>query len=609
MQTAAPAAQVEAGRLTGAVGTGDHHGALCAVGEGVHPQFDAVRPGGDRALVVGGQRDDRVRAGQQRQGVEAVLLTDPARTGDLGTRQHIGPGALRDVVLDCAVVGEDRGDEQVVAEHVLPVEGRGGRVVGELQHHGAHHRDTGGVRLLRGALEVRGEAVLEQGELAGDVDCLLAVVPRHAVRLAAVQAAVRGEQPELHPALEHGRGRGALEAADVMAPEPEAGQAEGEAAAQRLGHGVEVGLAVAAPVDRVLLAARRGGAGEQQRLSLASLGLQQFEDGLVEEVGVVVVHPLGVGAVVPDDVGGDALAEVGLEAVHALVEQRLQFACVPVARSGVGEVHQGHAGLPQVPLPHAAVRAPHQVPLAHALLEQRRLLRDVRVDPGGDPQPLLPEPAQHAGRVGEGVGVPGEVAPLVAAHPEAVEVEHAQRDAALGHAVDEAVDGGLVVVGGEGGGQPQAERPGRGQGGAAGERGVALKDLLRGRAVDDEELQRLVLDAELDLAYRLGAHLVADLARVVDEDAVAAVGQVEGDVLVRLLAAGAAVSLPDVDHLPVLDERGEPFPQPVHRLSYAQGELPEHEVPAVGVGDEAGAAFAHGGQHPPAGGELQVPRL
>lgn len=72
---------------------------------------------------------------------------------------------------------------------------------------------------------------------------------------------------------------------------------------------------------------------------------------------------------------------------------------------------------------------------------------------------------------------------------------------------------------------------------------------------------------------------------------------------------GAPVGLPDVHDLPpVLDERGEPLPQAVDQLPYAQGELAEHEVSAD-VGSEDGSAFADGGQHLPAGGELQAPRL
>lgn len=42
-------------------------------------------------------------------------------------------------------------------------------------------------------------------------------------------------------------------------------------------------------------------------------------------------------------------------------------------------------------------------------------------------------------------------------------------------------------------------------------------------------------------------------------------------------------------------------------LADAEGELAEHVVPALGVDDEAGAAFAYGGQYLACGGELQLP--
>ncbi|WP_267002804.1 hypothetical protein [Streptomyces sp. NBC_00069] len=91
VEPVAAAAQLEAGHLAGAVGARDHQGALGAVGEGVHPQFDTVPPGRDRVLVVGAERDDGVGAGQQRQGVEAVLFADQAGTVDPGTGQNVGP--------------------------------------------------------------------------------------------------------------------------------------------------------------------------------------------------------------------------------------------------------------------------------------------------------------------------------------------------------------------------------------------------------------------------------------------------------------------------------------------------------------------------------------
>ena len=46
---------------------------------------------------------------------------------------------------------------------------------------------------------------------------------------------------------------------------------------------------------------------------------------------------------------------------------------------------------------------------------------------------------------------------------------------------------------------------------------------------------------------------------MVDEDAVAPIGEVKRDVFVRLLTAGATIFVPDVDYLAVLDEGGEPF--------------------------------------------------
>ena len=145
---------------------------------------------------------------------------------------------------------------------------------------------------------------------------------------------------------------------------------------------------------------------------------------------VVVVHPLRVGPVGPADVGRDALAEVGLERVHALVEQPLQVPGEPLRGSRIGEVHQRHAGLPLVPLPDAAVGAGDQVALRPALLEQRRPLGDVGVDPDADPQTLGLQPGQHGLRLGEGRRVPLEIAPAELAHPEAVEMEDAERDLA-----------------------------------------------------------------------------------------------------------------------------------------------------------------------------------
>ena len=118
----------------------------------------------------------------------------------------------------------------------------------------------------------------------------------------------------------------------------------------------------------------------------------------------------------------------------------------------------------------------------------------------------------------------------------------------------------LVVRGGERRGQPQPEGPGRRQRRTAGQRGVLAQDVLRRRAVDDQVAHRLPLDAELD-AWRPAPSRPRRRPSpgCVDEDAVAGVGEEERDVLVRLLAARAAVGVPDVDGLAVLDQRAEPL--------------------------------------------------
>ena len=51
--------------------------------------------------------------------------------------------------------------------------------------------------------------------------------------------------------------------------------------------------------------------------------------------------------------------------------------------------------------------------------------------------PLSCRRREHAVGIGEDARIPLEIAPVELAHPEAVEVEHAQRDVALGHPVDE----------------------------------------------------------------------------------------------------------------------------------------------------------------------------
>ena len=112
-----------------------------------------------------------------------------------------------------------------------------------------------------------------------------------------------------------------FKAADVVAPEAEAAERQRQPAAQTLGHGLEGRRTVPAPVDGELLPAGGGGAGKDHGVAFSKLLLQQIKHYFVVEIAVVVVHLQRVGAVVVDHVGGDALAEIGLETVHALVDE------------------------------------------------------------------------------------------------------------------------------------------------------------------------------------------------------------------------------------------------------------------------------------------------
>ncbi len=214
---------------------------------------------------------------------------------------------------------------------------------------------------------------------------------------------------------------------------------------------------------------------------------------------------------------------------------------------------------------------------------------------------------EHAIGVGEGAGVPDEVGPVELAHPEAVEVEGGEGQVAFGESVDEGVDRLLVVGGGEARGEPESVAPRGHERGSSRECGVPLEHVLAGGTSDNEVLQSFALHRELHAFDGLRAELVRHGSRVVDEHSVAAVGEVEGDVLVRLLAAGAAVGVPDVDGLAVLHERAEALAQAVDVLTDAEVELLVHEGPSGRVVHVPDGPVARSGEPCAAGVELERP--
>jgi hypothetical protein len=146
------------------------------------------------------------------------------------------------------------------------------------------------------------------------------------------------------------------------------------------------------------------------------------------------------------------------------------------------------------------------------------------------------------------------------------------------------------------------------------EAGEPLQDFLWAWAVDDEVFERLAGDAEADPIHALGCDLELDLPGLVDEYAVARVGQIEGHVLVCLLRTGAAVSVPHVDRLAVLHERTEPFSEAVDVFTDAQRKRLGHEVPHIAAVASAArplygshALRAAAGENPTVRHEVEAP--
>ena len=91
-----------------------------------------------------------------------------------------------------------------------------------------------------------------------------------------------------------------------------------------------------------------------------------------------------------NNVNRDSLAEVGLKAVYAAVQNGFQFVSVPFYGIRVGEIYQTHTSLPVVGLPYAsAVCSLKEIAVCSAFFEERGSLCDVRVDPCADVQAFV----------------------------------------------------------------------------------------------------------------------------------------------------------------------------------------------------------------------------
>ena len=152
-------------------------------------------------------------------------------------------------------------------------------------------------------------------------------------------------------------------------------------------------------------------------------------------------------------------------------------------------------------------------------------------------------------------------------------MEHLQRYVALCHAVYKRVYRLLAVVGRERSRQPQTERILGHERRSAGQLCIIHDGGRRTAAADHIVFERLARDCEADARHRVGRGFKRNIAARVHEYAVAAVGQVERHALVALRRAGAAVRVPHLDRLSVLDERRELLAEAVYALADSEREL------------------------------------
>ena len=384
-----------------------------------------------------------------------------------------------------------------------------------------------------------------------------------------MQTAVGTEQSELAPSLINICRGCIFKSTDVMTPEAESSAGQRKSAAQGFCHGGIACRAVASPVCRELLSSHCGRTGKQYRLAFSSFSLQQLKYCLVIQESIIIMHFHRIRAVIVGNIfHRNSLTKVCLKAVHTHIQQSFQLALIPFHSFRVGEVHQAHACLPHIGLPHIPVGFFHQITVFHALCKQRGFLSDIGVNPYTDFQPTLVVTFQHALRVRKGFRIPYKVTPLKTFHPETVKMEHMQRNISVCHALDKAAGGFLIIIGGKGCSQPEAKRPGRRQCRFSGQFCILLNGSLWGMSVNHIVVQTLAFHGKLNSFYFLTGNFIGSISLIVQKNTVSFIGNIERNILIRNLTGCTAVLVPHIHHLSVFHERSKSFSKTINILVY-----------------------------------------
>ena len=402
----------------------------------------------------------------------------------------------------------------------------------------------------------------------------------------AVQTDVGAEHRRLQPAQVELRRRllRAVDAADVRTVVRHAAHPPRKSAADRGGETFPVALRIAAPLDRIALAAGPAGAAPDHRHPIRLEFRRRLVDALVVQQRVDVVQTAAGIAVERDGVVGNLLAEVALDHVDAVGEQLGVRIAPPHVGAGVREIDDaafgqgcGHlaegAGAGRA-VPGEDVRIQvgvgQQIAARREVDEQWRVNGHIGVFPDADPQVVRLDRIERGARIRKAIGIPFEIeAGLGLPGGAAVERQHI-----AGNLVRAEFRGHgrcllrRLVVGAR---NPQAQAPQRDRRRASRELRVEIED-ERGRVGrEEEEVQRLVIDLQHVRAVRpfRVADAVRHARRRVDEHAPRALAGARAPRKRRVLVGLAGVDalrVDDlrVDQLPALVERPEFFAEAVY---------------------------------------------
>lgn len=141
------------------------------------------------------------------------------------------------------------------------------------------------------------------------------------------------------------------------------------------------------------------------------------------------------------------------------------------------------------------------------------------------------------------------IAPFERRHPEAIKMEHADRDVSLLHPVKERGNSAFVIFRRETGTEPESKGPCRWERWFSGDCGVSFDNRLRVWSVNQVHGEGLSWHRDIDPGCPFRLDFERNEIRSGNEHAISSRGDEEGDVLVSEFGASAAVLIPNLDAL------------------------------------------------------------